>query len=646
MHTAQGAALSKRLKTAMEHKFHNLVPANLPRSGLVAALFLCLTLVLTYLIYLPGLSGPMILDDYPQLDPILGNIGKGSWTSLLLSESGVLGRPVAMASFIFNAVAAGKDFWWWKFTNVAIHLLTGALVFILSTRLLAAEDGRFRSNVHYLALLTAGLWLLHPLQVSTVLYTVQRMTQLSVLFVFAGLLSYTLGREKQLAGQPYGWVGIVLAFLVFFPLAVFSKESGLLFPVLTCLLEVFFFRFKGGRSARRVLAGCYTLFLLIPGLIAVYWLATHFDQLVLRGYEARNFTLYERLLTQFRVLVYYLYQMVVPQAGNLGFFHDDFPVSKGLLSPPSTLLSVGVLAGMLAAGWRLRRFSKAAAFGIFFFFAAHLLESTIYPLELMFEHRNYLASYGILLSLCCLVGKGVNNRIVANVFALAAVSVFMAVTIGYVGTWTTRHDLYTRMFVIHPQSPRLRINLASDYTENGEFDRARRMLAGFAGPGFDLQRAYVSCRQSGQLSKDELGQIQFQSKDKVTTYELQGLVELANLGLDSQCVFSHEDFLRLLDQALRARVINNRSIQVLCIYKAHYLHEAGKIEAALAALDTAFQAYGSNPAPLFLATEWLIEAKDKVKAEEYFARARAMAEKSRQDYSEEINRIRTNLRDL
>jgi protein O-mannosyl-transferase len=238
MHKAQGAVLSKRLKTAMEHKFHNFVPAGLPRSGLVAALFLCLTLLLTYLIYLPGLSGPMILDDYPQLDPILENIGKGSWTGFLLSESGVLGRPVAMASFIFNAVVSERNFWWWKFTNVAIHLLTGALVFVLSTRLLAAEDGRVRRNVHYLALLTAGLWLLHPLQVSTVLYTVQRMTQLSVLFVFAGLLSYTLGREKQLAGQPYGWVGIVLAFVVFFPLAVFSKESGLLFPVLTGLLEV------------------------------------------------------------------------------------------------------------------------------------------------------------------------------------------------------------------------------------------------------------------------------------------------------------------------------------------------------------------------------------------------------------------------
>ncbi|MGH8751818.1 MAG: hypothetical protein ACREUV_08955 [Burkholderiales bacterium] len=620
---------------------------NLLRPGLVAALFLGLTLLLTYWIYRPGLSGPMILDDYPQFDPILENIGKGSWTTgFLLSESGVLKRPVAMATFIFNAIVAGRDFWWWKFTNLAIHLLIGVLIFFLSERLLALEAGRIQRNARYLALLAAAIWLLHPLQVSTVLYTVQRMTQLSALFVFAGLLSYTLGREKQLNGRAYGWIGILLAFLVCFPLAMFSKENGLLFPVFTCLLEVFFFRFRGGRNARTGLAWCYTLFLLLPGLIVVYWLTTHFDQLVLRGYEIRNFTLYERVLTELRVVVYYLYQMVVPQQHNLGFFHDDFPVSKGLLSPPSTLLSLGLLTAVLAAGWSLRRFSKAAAFGIFFFFAAHLLESTIFPLELMFEHRNYLALYGILLSLCCVVGKGLNNRMIVNFLALAIGSVFTVVTVGYVDTWTTRQDLYTRMFVDHPLSPRLRINLASDYTEDGEFDKARRMLAGFSGQGFDLQRAYVSCRQLGRLSQTELKHIAFRSDSKVTTYELQGLVELANLGLDEKCAFPPEEYLRIASEALSAHIINDRSAQSLWIYKAHYLHKTGKFEDALAALEAAFRAYDSNSAPLFLATEWLVEAKDKIRAESYFARAQATAEKSHQDFSAEIDSIRTHIGNL
>ena len=82
------------------------------------------------------------------------------------------------------------------------------------------------------------------------------------------------------------------------------------------------------------------------------------------------------------------------------------------------------------------------------------------------------------------------------------------------------------------------------------------------------------------------------------------------------------------------------------VYKAHYLYKTGQFEAALAALDTAFQAYDSNPEPLFLASEWLIEAKDKVRAEKYFALALAVAEKNRQDFSAPINRIRTNIRNL
>ena len=127
---------------------------------------------------------------------------------------------------------------------------------------------------------------------------------------------------------------------------------------------------------------------------------------------------------------------------------------------------------------------------------------------------------------------------------------------------------------------------------------------------------------------------------------MQGLTELANLGLDDQCVFPLDEYLRILDQALNAHIINNRSVQALWMYKAHYLHKAGNYEAAITALDSAFRAYDSNAAPLFLATEWIIQAKDKVRAEQYFAQAQASAKKNHQNFSVDVERIRTKIRDL
>jgi len=613
--------------------------------ALSAQVIFCLVLVLTFFVYLPGLSGPLVLDDYPQLDPILESAGTASWHSGAVSKSGILGRPVAMLSFIANAAASGANFWWWKFTNLAIHLLCGVLVFALTARILSVRAAGQRGDQYFWALLVAALWLLHPLQVSTVLYTVQRMTQLSTLFILSGLLAYFLGRERQLAGQSHGWAWIVLAFAICFPLAAFSKETGLLFPVYTLLLEALFFGFKGNHAVRRFLGAFYVVGLVLPAVAGTAFLLADFDQLVRHGYDVRSFTLYERVITQFRVLIYYLYEILLPHQGNLGFLHDDFAVSTGLWSPPGTIVSLLALLGLLCLGWALRAANSVAAFGIFFFFAAHLLESTFFPLELMFEHRNYLAIYGIILTLCSLARFFV-PRIVTLTLAVVAIAALGSVVIAYVDLWSSHQKMFSQMALIHPDSPRLRITLASDYAEAGKYDLARAVLSDLAGAGFDLQRAYIDCRQHGQLAATQLKQITFYKESKITTYEVQGLEELANLGLDGQCRFSADEYLRILDEALSARVIDNRSVQSLLMYKAHYLHKTGQFEAALAALDAAFRAYDANAAPLFLATEWLIQAKDKVRAEKYLAKAQMMAEKNHQDVSPVIGRIRANMRDL
>ncbi|MGH8743565.1 MAG: hypothetical protein ACREUY_04725, partial [Burkholderiales bacterium] len=333
------------------------------------------------------------------------------------------------------------------------------------------------------------------------------------------------------------------------------------------------------------------------------------------------------------------------QPGNLGFLHDDFPISAGLWSPPTSLVSLLALLTLLFAAWWLRTVNAIAAFGIFLFFAAHLLESSFFPLELMYEHRNYLALYGIILTVCSMAGQFA-GRFLTTILVVAAVASIVFVTVPYVDLWSSHQKMFAQIARVHPSSLRLRITLASDFAEAGKFDEAKDALSGLVGPGFDLQRAYISCRQYGQLPATELKQIVFHGGSKITTYEMQGLIELANLGLDDHCAFPPEEYLRIADGALSAHVINDRSVQSLWIYKAHYLHKIGKFEAALAALDAAFQAYNSNPTPLFLATEWLVQAKDKMRAEKYFARAQASAGKSRQDFSAAIDRIRTNIRNL
>ena len=244
------------------------------RTMLAATLVLAISVMLAVFAYLPGLGGPLFLDDWPQLGGLIDESASDPallFNNYLVSGSGPLGRPVSMMTFILDATAHGPDTWWWKYQNLLIHLVSGLLVAWLAAMLAQAVGKRAGSDPWLFGVVAGALWLLHPLQVSTVLYTVQRMTELSTLFVLAGLVCYVRGRHWLSVSSWRGWLLIALGFGLFYPLGVFSKENALLFPVYCALVELLVFRFEGDwRTTRHLkllhgvlLAGC-----LVVGVLA------------------------------------------------------------------------------------------------------------------------------------------------------------------------------------------------------------------------------------------------------------------------------------------------------------------------------------------------------------------------------------------
>ena len=363
--------------------------------------------LLTVTVYHPGLSGDYMFDDRANLLQNrlleLETLDLDSLQNAAFSSgSGALRRPVSMASFALNRYFFGIDPYSHKIVNLAIHLLTGTALFLLG-RMLLQSYRQYRAPevsdrlVTWLPVAVAGLWLVHPLNLTTVLYIVQRMASLAALFTVCGLMFYVAGRRRMLAGK-HGLSLILTGLLVCGGLAVFSKENGLLLPLYMLVLEVTLFRFRADN--RRFDAGVGVFFLLvvaIPAVVAIILLTTHTDSYL--NYTGRDFSLQERLLTQGRVLLFYLQMIVMPSIQELGLYHDDIPVSHGLLDPPATLYSLMALAGMLLAALALLGRRPLISLGILWFFTGHVLESTVIPLEMAHEHRNYLADYGILLAL-------------------------------------------------------------------------------------------------------------------------------------------------------------------------------------------------------------------------------------------------------
>lgn len=395
-------------------------------------LWLCLALLAaTTAVYWPGLHGGFLFDDYPNILTNSRIQAKSlSWSTLATSaqayESGGYGRPLATISFTLNYLIGGKDPWGYKVTSLVVHLVNALLVFWLLRRLLSLPRAGGETSTAWrtpAAFTIALLWAIHPLQVSSVLYIVQRMETLSLTFVLLALLAYLRGRLAQRDGTR-GWPWLALSALLA-GIGMMGKETAVLFPAYALALELTVLRFDArSMRSRRFLQAAYAAGTVAALALFVFWVLPRY--LSADAYALREFSLHERLLSQLRILPMYLGQMLLPLPGNLMFYYDNYSKSTGWLSPASTLLGGLLLLALLVTAWRLRRRMPLVALGILWFFAAHLLTSNVFPLELVFEHRNYFALLGVLLAL----GDLLHRIPMPNGRALKRVAV-AAIVLGY-----------------------------------------------------------------------------------------------------------------------------------------------------------------------------------------------------------------------
>ena len=405
------------------------------RSANRALMLLAAAVVLTIAIYWPGLGGDFVLDDYPNIVENtalhMPDTSATSWIEAIwASPSSDLRRPLASLTFAMNYATTGLAPGPMKACNLLLHIANGLLLFALMRRLVAIAypDGAAPLRARYLPALVAALWLLHPINLTGVLYVVQRMESLANLFVLAALIVYVDARSAQQIAQRTRadlalWIGVPLLTL----LGVLAKESAVLVPLYALVLEAALFRFASVPRGRRTPVAFFIVFLALPGMLGLARLVSRY--VAPEAYALRPFTLAERLLTEPRVLVDYIGWTLVPLPQSFSLYRDDFAISHGLFDPWTTLPAiVAILAIGVAAVW-LRHRRPLVAIGLGWFLAAHVLTATIVPLELVYEHRNYFASCGLLLALLDLVLPSTRESALplarqALVLALAGLCIF------------------------------------------------------------------------------------------------------------------------------------------------------------------------------------------------------------------------------
>jgi len=455
---------------------------------------MALALLVTALIYWPGLYGGWLFDDYPNIVDNHGvqpsEITLPSLVQVALSSpASDFKRPLASLSFAMNYLAGGMNPFGWKLLNLAIHLLNGIGAYVLAAQLLqllhkgqaiadgvpisgADRSGTMRPDT--IAALIAAAWILLPINLTAVLYVVQREESLANLFVLAGLIAYVSGRQRMLASGGSGpFLQCVASLLIPVAVGVLAKETVVMLPLYALLIEWIIFRFRAPLlpKADRRIAALFVIVLAIPLVVGMAWLGPK----LLRpdAWATRDFTLDTRLLSEARVVCNYIAWTLFPTPGSLSFYHDEFAVSRSLLSPWTTLPSLLFLAGLTWFAYASRNRTPLVALGIGLYLSSHLLTGTVLPLELVYEHRNYFGSLGLLLAVVPRLTTAATAFVLLRRSLLGLLFIHWTALTAYTAiAWGEPLRLAQELADRAPDSPRAQYELGRTYIIYSHYDPA------------------------------------------------------------------------------------------------------------------------------------------------------------------------------
>jgi tetratricopeptide (TPR) repeat protein len=386
-----------------------------------------------------------------------------------------LSRPLAYLTFALNHLQGGLAVGGYHLVNFLLHLAAALVLHRLIRAVVDLWTPRREPAMrpHEIALLAALFWAIHPMHVTAVTYLVQRMSLMAGLFMLLAMTHYLRWRTAR--GNPIIDLGLVLLNWL---LAMGSKETAALLPLSLALVEGILIPPQNARGGgKRIVMGCLlaalglTVLFFYPGAAALE-----------NGYAQRTFTLGERLLTQPRVIWLYLGLLFCPTSERFMLLHD-IPFSRGLLDPWTTLPALVGLCGATIGAWWLRRRHPLLSFAWLFFLANHLLEGSFLPLEMVFEHRNYLPSALLFLPLALALSKLAVPSRRGKIQAAATVGVAALLLFNQGHTTWMRNAVMADEVTLWqdnahkaPELKRPHLNLASALSEQGRMDEALHEL--------------------------------------------------------------------------------------------------------------------------------------------------------------------------
>ena len=445
------------------------------KENFTVGLVLLIVFILAFLLYLPGLKGGFLFDDYPNLEGLEAYTYQYNFAEakkfVESGFSGPTGRPIALASFLTQASAWPNDPYPFKLINLFIHLICGLLLYwVIFLLLKSYQYDKHKSTC--IALIATTMWLLHPYLVSTVLYVIQRMAQLSLLFSLLAILGYLKGRSFLPINKIKSYLIMSISIGVGTVLATYSKENGALTPLLILVIE--FLHPKGAVKPHKFWR---IIFLWLPSVAIVILLLKELN-FAENLWPNRNFNQKERLLTETRILLDYLGNLYIPRFEKHGLYQDGIIISQSIFSPMTTLISVISILIMIITAFFYKNKYPLFSLAILFFFASHLMESTLIGLEIYFEHRNYVGAIFLFLPIAALIYYVYENKSKKIAIFICTIALIFLGFMTHERTklWGDKENLTLYWAQNSPNSPRAQYEIVNYLIANNRMDQAENFL--------------------------------------------------------------------------------------------------------------------------------------------------------------------------
>ena len=434
---------------------------------------MALVVAVTVAVYANGSHAPFAFDDHHNISENhrirIRRLGLNELLHAAFKSPTSL-RPVANASFALNYYFGKYDVVGYHIVNIAIHAINGILVYILvfvtirsSERSIRSAGTFRRGSANWIALFTSLWFAVHPVQTQTVTYVVQRMNSMAVMFYLLCIILYVAGRHTRAKGRRWTiWAAGVACWAA----ALGSKEIAVTLPPVILLYEWFFLAdVNGKRVVRR--CGVVLAAAAILALPAVVLLNAH-----VVDFSLRDFSMGQRVLTQFRVVVFYASVLLFPHPDRLNLIHH-IATSQSIMEPLATTAAMVLILGLFVLALSLARTQRLISFCIFWFLIHLLLESSILPLEMVFEHRLYLPMLGASgLCVTLLSRAAAGHRHWATFAAVTATLALAAAANHRNHDWGDPVILWSDVISKTPRSDRAHTNIGVTFIERGQPERA------------------------------------------------------------------------------------------------------------------------------------------------------------------------------